>query len=133
MTQTVGFNLAKLLKENGFDIPTTQFYTSGKKSYLTEAEDYMTEKYAICNWNNGFGSYPTKAEDVACSAPTITEVVMWLHNKHNIWISVYKYKDHAADVNDNIVFRGHYTKFKDFNSPTEAYEAAINYVLTKLI
>lgn len=107
MTTQVSFKLAKLLKEKGFDN-----YHEG----------------TICSGYSG-----KKIEENIILSPTIAEVVMWLHNKHNIWISVYKYKDHAADVNDNIVFRGHYTKFKDFNSPTEAYEAAINYVLTKLI
>lgn len=136
MNKHVSFEIAKLLKEKGFDIPTTQFYTSGKKAYLTEAEDYMTERYAISNWNDGMGSYPTKAEEVACSAPTIAEVVMWLYEKHCIWIEVRKHTRNGLGcfspyIDSNPVKKDVF--FNDFDLPTEAYEAAIKYTLNNLI
>ena len=82
--QFITFETAKLAKEKGFDIPTIQFYTSGKKAYLSKAEDYMTERYAESNWNNGRGSYPTEPEKVSCSAPTQSLLHKWLREKHNI-------------------------------------------------
>lgn len=146
MNTPVSFEIAKVLKEKGFDIPTIQFYTSGKKPYLTEAEDYMTERYAVSNWNDGIGSYPTKAEKVACSAPTIAEVMMWLYEKHGIWVQgafplnngkwewvVFFLKEplEGSDGFKNRMSIVDETPY--YNSPTEAYEAAITYTLNNLI
>ena len=65
--------------------------------------------------------------------PTIGDVVMWLYKKHGIWIEVIE-----TDLFNKFFFqikRKDNTRLKngDFNSPTEAYEAAIEYVLTNLI
>jgi hypothetical protein len=134
MNTPVSFELAKLLKEKGFDRPTVQFYERGKKPYLTEAQDYMSDRYAVSNWNDGMGSYPTKAEDVYCSAPTIAEVVMWLYEKHGIWIWVERYstlfRPYAEEIGNERFgkWEGH-----KFNSPTEAYEAAIECTLKNLL
>ena len=68
-------------------------------------------------------------------SPTIADVVMWLYDKHGIWIEViveqpnhfgydvFKVKNNISQVEE----------FISFNSPTEAYEAAIEYTLTNLI
>ena len=84
----VTFETAKLAKEKGFDIPTIQYYTI--KGYCTESEGYMTERYAESNWNNGMGSYPTRTEEVSCSAPTQSLLAKWLREKHNIHLIAYK-------------------------------------------
>jgi hypothetical protein len=84
----------------------------------------------------------------------IADVVMWLYEKHGIWINVcptiieYNYRK------DSIGFIYHITKLETylnygkmygsedvgifqnsyyFNSPTEAYESAIEYALNNLI
>ena len=67
----------------------------------------------------------------------IMQVVMWLYEKHGIWISVvqneyldkFQYtltqkKSNSWNIVDND---------KLFNSPTEAYEAAIKHCLEKII
>ena len=67
----------------------------------------------------------------------IMQVIMWLYEKHGIWISVvqneyldkFQYtltqkKSNSWNIVDND---------KLFNSPTEAYEAAIEYTLKNLI
>ena len=65
----------------------------------------------------------------------IGEVVMWLYEKHGIWIYLVPSED-----NKNVFkpfFRGksivdqHLTKF--YRSPTKAYEAGIEYSLNNLI
>ena len=68
-----------------------------------------------------------------CKKPTIADVVMWLYEKHDIWINVWP-------MNKNEFYWGVDTNEKEFtsddinfNSPTEAYEAAIEFILTKLI
>lgn len=70
MTTTVSFKLAKLLKEKEYN--------------------------KLCNklWHfNGSDCIvmPNKnSENFGFSAPTIAEVVMWLYEKHGIWIEVRK-------------------------------------------
>lgn len=68
--------------------------------------------------------------------PTIAEVVMWLYEKHEIWISVVR-----NDTKDlfNYVITWHNgiceneSRGKGYQIPTEAYEAAIKYTLENII
>lgn len=106
MNTHVNFETAKLLKEKGFDLPS--------EILLSNEIDY-TKHF---------------------STPTIAEVVMWLYEKHGIWITVcvigadgFGYWLHNQDrkrLNPD-------DQGGDFNSPTEAYSAAINYILKNLI
>lgn len=69
------------------------------------------------------------------SYPTITDVVMWLYDKHGIWINV-SYKRHSEDKHFAYTIRqanGIETYLWEHNSPTEAYESAILYCLKNLI
>ena len=72
---------------------------------------------------------------VPINIPTISDVVMWLHDKHGIWISVF---------NDDVNFfwmgiiletkeRLRDGNAREFYSPTEAYLEGIKYVLENLI
>jgi hypothetical protein len=79
--------------------------------------------------------------------PTIAEVVMWLYEKHGIWVSVHEENCRGyVGFDFNIVFVGDHEitvtqqeiQYKllgetVFNSPTEAYEAGIEYVLNNLL
>jgi hypothetical protein len=137
MNTSVSFELAKLLKEKGFKQPCFYYYDiKGKlhEPYLengsssdVEFSVYLTD---LLKYHN---SYPTQHT----SAPIISEVVMWLYEKNGIWISViqneYEDKFQYTLTQRNpeswrIIDNG-----KLFNSPTEAYEAAITYILNKLI
>jgi hypothetical protein len=60
---------------------------------------------------------------------------MWLYEKHGVWISVNREPEsgvfyYSIDKNKGDFF---YDKGDDFNSPTEAYESAIEYTLKNLI
>jgi len=120
MNTPVSLPIAKLLKEKGFDKPTFGFYSYSSNKYDTYSQlirvNLLSDNYA---------------------APTIADVVMWLYEKHGIWISVYQYKDHAADNNDPILFRSKITGRNEWlnesNSPTKEYEAAFDYILNNLI
>ena len=108
MTKPVNFEIAKLLKEKGFD----------KRS-----EPYRYSSYGELTVLEGINS------------PTIAEVVMWLYEKYGHWISVshqrhsegkhWKYNIKQANGIETIVWR--------HNSPAEAYEAGIEYSLKNLI
>lgn len=72
---------------------------------------------------------------------TITEVIMWLYEKHGIWIQPTICNDKTFRVGcielKNHPLVEHIVRNKNeqlyFNSPTEAYEAAIEYTLNNLI
>jgi hypothetical protein len=70
--------------------------------------------------------------DFESSYPTIAEVVMWIYENHNIWISVDRYIDPEQSPDYRygscIYYDDHYYGRGNEN-PTEAYEAAIFYVL----
>jgi hypothetical protein len=139
MNTPVSYAIAKLLKEKGFNEPCTTIVTKENKYHLVSG----TEKAFI----NGISFTIAKNKglpDHICSAPTIADVVMWLYEKHGIWISVSitiqkEYYYQCIDITgkkdstknnypSRICKPGNY-----YNSPTEAYEAAFEYALNKLI
>lgn len=119
MNTPISFPLAKLLKEKGFDESCNHIFDNGHQKYLG----------AIQRKNSTYEHIITR--------PTIAEVVMWLYEKHGIWISIVQneYEDKFQYTltkrkldSWNIIDNG-----KLFNSPTKAYEAAIEYTLNNLI
>jgi len=119
MNTTISFNLAKLLKEKGFDLPCTKRYNkNGRLSKYTQfPENYNTDVWG---------------EEV--SAPEHSQVVMWIYEKHGIWIWV------SMELGFNTTFcwqlTGESTSSSynsNFKTPTEAYLGAIEYTLTNLI
>lgn len=120
MNTSVKFELAKVLKEKGFDNETTHYYN--------EKGEMLFDIY--------FPSLQPSKPDIYYDNPTIAEVVMWLYEKHKIYIWVAGYKR----ANNRTYFDYYFSisKLNDkssnfFNSPTEAYEAAIEYVINNLI
>lgn len=88
--------------------------------------------------------------DFKDSYPTIAEVVMWLYEKHGIWIEVTtnnnpQVRKEFVSFDARVIHRDRNIKFRvlmntqinkytePFNSPTEAYEATVEYVLNNLI
>lgn len=130
MNTPVKFEIAKLLKEKGFDrvYSNSNFYTEGYPDnyplnlFITK-NDYTKEQYKM-----------------HYVAPTIAEVVMWLYDKYGIWIgvqptSIVEKFQFRTYWNNKGVMNQHWNNSmsKEFNSPTEAYETAIEYTLNKLI
>ena len=129
MNTPVSFPLAKLLKEKGFD----------KQGYLQEV--WLGNRYE--------GKYPKVKEipvfgiGATSVLPTIAEVCMWLYQKHGIWIlalptvtGYFTYKIVDIQLNpEKPIERPPYkdVSANDYNLPTEAYRAAIEYTLNNLI
>ena len=132
MKTHVNFEIAKLLKEKGFEgSKSPLFYYKDGTLHKTPTGGYKGLK---C-WNTWEAT-----QGVRWDAPTIVEVVMWLYEKHGIWISVLM----ENNEEDNVSFYFSITKNvnnetyfiirkSNFKSPTEAYEAAITHTLEKLI
>lgn len=159
MNKPVNFEIAKMLKEKGWNKPTLHFFFEDGVQIENSYEDtvgmdygspFEVEFYELTsNWNSGwvkkkdgsmcFGCDKSKGYLDIYSAPTIADVVMWLYEKHGIWIECL----HRGDMGD-FTFKvsklkkrwrtePHYLHDKGFSSPTEAYEAAIDYTLKNLI
>ena len=127
----VSFEVAKLLKEKGFDSECDYFYVNGN---IVRAQGYG------CNWNKGetiFTDYKNE-----CSAPTLQMAIKWLREVHDLHIISYPWK---ADKEERAI---HWCcqVYKSFNllgyekytnetvkSYEEACEAAIKYCLENLI
>lgn len=137
MNISVDYKLAKALKEKGYNEPC---------------------KYAIYGYDLNHTkiieiSYLQRNSELlesVYSAPIIADVVMWLYEKYDTWISLipdsssghqllmrkmsvhlFKYRnglnvqiETLRNINRDIIY---------FLSPTEAYEAAIKYCLEKII
>jgi hypothetical protein len=134
MNTPVTFEVAKLLKEKGFDNATGTHYW---------LEDELNPEivYSKTPRQEFFKEYGG-----SLLAPTIAEVVMWLYEKHGIWIEVnhiktfginrfhitiWNYKDTSDYI--TIYHDGVGPGYKVWDSPTEAYLSAIDYTLNNLI
>lgn len=142
LNKVVDFSTANLLKEKGFDIPTRQRYFIAEKIDSAKFPNLQVD-CALHNWNE----YDDSSTSYY-SAPTIAEVIMWLYEKHRVWIDVsltdnsrHMYFDYTIitsndrDYNDEDCFdsaKRIYDKDKH-SSPTEAYLTAIEYTLKNLI
>ena len=126
MNTPVSFPIAKLLKEKEYKDKNMLGTVR-----LSEPE-YYDPNGIIHNIKDIFEEKDYEIED-CFNAPTIADAVMWLYEKYGIWIYVDFYNQNRWFG----VFRdreGVKTELFDvFNSPTEAYEAAIKYVLENLI
>ena len=136
MNKEVNFEIAKLLKDKGFDEPCYNAYNKHGMQFANGWLEYIWEDEITLPFNKN-ALWP---EDVL--APTIAEVVMWLYEKYGIWISVQLYV-HLGNVS-KFQFTIQSQKSKSinsivqlntnpFNSPTEAYSAAIEYTLNNLL
>lgn len=138
MNTHVDFKTAKRLKDKGFDSQNCSF--GYQKSGKLEKGISMTN-LGIDFFYKGEIFEEKNSWDWICLAPTIAEVVMWLYEKHGIWISVNKdinYKWANNYFNYQIISENKGSAFSDIggtqpNTPTEAYQEAIKYVLTNLI
>jgi len=135
MNTPVSFELAKLLKEKEFDENCSDYYT--------QTGNLNSDGWGDIIYEQGFG-FPDRMLRFNCSdfnknqketcflCPTIAEVVMWVYEKHEIWIGV-----EASDDFTMFCFRVRKKEVSrlsfDYNSPTEAYEAGIEYTLNNLI
>ena len=116
MNTIVSFEIAKLLKEKGFKNTHCRCF-------------YRNDVLVWINLHN-------VSSDSTYLAPTIADVVMWLYEKHKIYIWVAGNK--RANNKKYFDYYFSISKLNDkssnfFNSPTEAYEKAIEYYLNKLI
>ena len=126
MNLPVNFEIAKLLKEKGFDIPCREGWINYLVSFTGETKMPDDESNLVID---------RLGNRHLIERPTIAEVIMWLYEKHKVWISPWMASEkswgfHILRCSDgHVISRNEGLK----NSPTEAYEAAILYTLNNLI
>ena len=132
LNKPVGFPTAKLLKEKEFDKYCTSGYTESGDVYLHQGGQEPVK--------NGHGYHEGRnynGGEFYCSAPTIADVVMWIYEKHGIWIEVrffQAYKLFYFELSNVNNLKGMTSKGENhFKSPTEAYEAGIEHTLNHII
>jgi len=132
MNTPVNFELAKLLKEKGFDVKVrgrihvSHWHLVKDNIIPSNVNIYYTDMFApLGNWNDGIQHF--------MSIPTIAEVIMWLYEKHELWIIVgFSGDETCYSMVTNKICDVRWNN-KGFKSPTEAYEASIDYTLNNLI
>ena len=123
MTTPVKFELAKLLEQKGFNEPCQYYYdtTSCVKLYPPQRTNDISKDM-----------YP----NFIVGVPTIAEVCMWLYRKYNIWIVI------LPELLNGVHIRYYPSVFEQgvgediesyHNTPEQAYEYAIEYVLNNMI
>ena len=126
MITPVKFELAKLIKDKGFVNVCEKVYRSDGLLYTPHMSGSNLKHSNIL-------------EDESYSAPTIAEVVTWLYEKHSIWISCNHYGGlRFPNMCFNYTISGQTKNGQPiygqvYDSPAEAYEAAIEYTLKNLI
>lgn len=71
----VSYEVAKLLKEKGFDGECDYLYANGE---ILRAQGFK------CNWNKGESIFTDYKNE--CSAPTLQMAMKWLRDVHNLHI-----------------------------------------------
>lgn len=132
MNTPITYELAKLLKEKDFNLKVVNYYNYEKLSLISDKDRRIggLVNYNPINWN--------AVKEHYTSAPTIAEMLMWLYEKHGVWIEVnlplycsFKYtilttKSFAGTLLETM-------SDNEFEEPTEAYLAAIEYTLKNII
>jgi hypothetical protein len=158
----VSFDLAKKLKEKGFNVPCIYAYCEkgGWNSY-TQKHEPIT--HILRTDGNPFGSYYTgdnwnkeykpNKNKIRCSAPTISQVLKWLREEKSIFAEPCILADADTDADGNVINEYTYWSFsvtnietgdmiyfeyehvddKRFDSYEQAAIASIEYCLDDLI
>ena len=129
----VSFEIAKLLKEKGFDEITFTWYT-GKGRFCVGKNNF--DDYHM----NHFSNMAVARDKNKCSAPTLQMAMKWLREEKDIQIEIaivgtdtwesptkwmYGFRCQTKDVIDR--------RNADFSSYEQACEIAIKYCLENLI
>lgn len=133
MNTSVSFELAKLLKEKGFDDECKYYYDEDEE--LNFHIGFIGDVWRNSEIKDGLPYNKENHRSPCVSAPTITEVIMWLHEKHKIWLSVeWENNAYRCTIQSTTSrYRNVYNILPNFSSPTKAYEAALLYTFKKLI
>jgi len=131
----VSFEVAKLLKEKGFDEQCRAFYKCWPVNPVLYKCD-NTQVFDYCT-NSSLSAYNYIGEEMNIAAPTHQMAMKWLREKHIIIVVQPEYFNGGAECSYwgvDIWADDNYEKLQgDFPSYEEAVEAALKYSLENLI
>ena len=137
MNAIINFSTAKLLKEKGFDEKCSHYYINDFQNFKHDGKLYKTSLPNDLDNENIFQYVKRTNQPHLCNAPTIAEVVMWLYEKHGIWIYA---SDNSARLGFmyqiqrlKILGETNFSSDEKFETATKAYSQAIEYTLKNLI
>ena len=118
MNENVDFEIARLLKDLDFE---------------NEGPYYFNEE-GECLYDAEFPALQPTKPRLYYDCPSIAEVVMWLYDEKKVWIAVHMNKSKRFDFTvyigeEKIIWELQQVRS---SSPTEAYKAAIKFVLPML-
>jgi len=113
MNTEVSFKIAEMLKSKGFNEEGIAGVYHNSDKTRVYPKEYIKE-----------GDYT--------SAPTIAQAIMWMYEKHGVW--VYSYHNGTLFIGSIQDSTGSIKgRLLGYKTPTEAVEAAIEYALTNLV
>jgi hypothetical protein len=114
----VSFEIAKLLKEKGFDVPCMGRYSVRSKEFHLDCT-------RLCN-NGGL---------FECAAPTLQMAIKWLREIHNfhIWVEPNHDREGLYNAHVKVGWWSNNWGGVGYNTYEQACEAAIKYCLENLI
>lgn len=144
MNNYVTYEQAKLLNEKGFRSQKTPGLREGYYNHKEELNGNMTDYIRAISHKDE----EAKKKYASIAAPKHHEVVTWFFTDKSIWVEVIAnhFKECGSIAEQGFIFKvmnnktGNYFDIQGwlenksiiFNSPQEAYSAAIDYVLTKI-
>ena len=120
----VSFEIAKLLKERGFDEPCYAYWHEDENKLIISQSPY-----ALRNITNPCFFGP--------AAPTLQMVMKWLREVHHLTIDVFHFRDWKVNIktipDDYFKADYSYPELKPAETYEQACETAIKYCLENLI
>jgi len=120
----ISFEIAKLLKEKGFDEPFYFFYRTDDRMihHVVKAKPLI---------------YDNTIDDEVISAPTLQLVMKWLREVHDTFITIDRSIIANGYVYSHEIYNGGIAKYaqygRTYSTYEEACEVAIKYCLENLI
>jgi hypothetical protein len=138
MNKPINYKLAKLLNNNK-EIKSAHWYNRNEALFCKFITPILGDSVDLMDL------YDHKVSVEHCEAPMISDVIVWLYEKYNIWISVqidttFNKGKHCImiyrDRNVQLGFEVYSIDddlFGPYDTPKLAYEAAIEHTLNNLI
>lgn len=121
----VDFNTSRLLKEKGLVANCKRYWVKYSNTEYKEMSDIQLEDL---DREIGIGG------NLVIPKYEQWQVVKWLRVNHGIWITLYPYDEFREDLFLYLIVKrnGNIKDKYPYNSPQEAYSAAINHILNEL-
>lgn len=132
MNTYLSFEIAKLLKEKYIFIETDEiiFY----RDNINNIEEHQIKNKNFLHTYTGFNNKYSLDEN-EYQTYSIVDIIMWLYEKYNIWIEIHIKETEIEGWKNcfQVFINGEALSFQVYKTPTEAYEAGIEYILINLI